>query len=94
MVQAQDSLPTYEIAASGSDDRRLEVQPDQAESCPRTIQPVPELCGERMYENLARSLSGTCLNIPSLQAVLASWPSGVNVHLERLRPEVDKMLER
>lgn len=44
--------------------------------------------------SIIQSLEGTTLMIPDLEAMLAHWPSAVNVHKEKLETEVHARLEK
>jgi hypothetical protein len=44
--------------------------------------------------SLVQSLKGTSIMIPDLEAMLAHWPSAINMHEDQLRNEVHQRLER
>lgn len=43
---------------------------------------------------LSSQLKGKIFCIPSLRAIFDHWPSAVSLHVDRLRREIDGMLER
>ena len=44
-------------------------------------------------EELLKSLRGRTLSVPDLQALLSKWPQDINPELDRLRKDVDEMLQ-
>lgn len=55
---------------------------------------VPQPKTHFTMENLAKELDGQRLHVPNLRKTFNSWPQAVNPLLEKLRVEVDQMIQR